>query len=47
MWPEFVQWLTFFFLAVGGLKVGATFLLHRDPGSRLGNGLGWFVPGIA
>ena len=47
MWPEFLQFLAFFLLTVAALKVGATFLIHRNPGSVIGNGLGWFVPGIA
>lgn len=47
IWPEFVQFLAFFLLTVAALKVGATFLIHRNPGSVIGNGLGWFVPGIA
>ena len=44
MWPEFLQFLAFFLLAVGLLKIAAAFLVHRDPGSALGNGLAWFVP---
>ncbi len=47
LWPEFLQYVAFFLLTVGLLKVGASFFIHRDPGSKLGNGLGWFVPGIA
>jgi len=47
MWPEFLQFLAFYLLTVGLLKIGSTYFLHRDPGSTLGNGLGWFVPGIA
>lgn len=47
MWPEFVQFLAFYLLTVGLLKIGSTFFLHRDPGSAIGAGLGWFVPGIA
>lgn len=47
MWPEFLQYIAFFLLTVGLLKVGSTFFLHRDPASKIGNGLGWFVPGIA
>lgn len=47
MWPEFLQFLFFFLLTVALLKVGATWLTHNNPGSALGNGIGWFVPGIA
>ena len=47
MWPEFVQFLAFFLITVGLLKIGATYLTHNNPGSALGNGLAWFVPGIA
>ncbi len=47
MWPEFFQFLAFFFVTVGMLKIGATWLIHKNASSALGNGLGWFVPGIA
>lgn len=47
MVPDFLQFLAFFLITVGLLKIGATWLLHADPGGALGNGLGWFVPGIA
>lgn len=47
MFPDWLQFLAFFFVTVGLLKIGATWLTHRDPGSSLGNGLAWFVPGIA
>ena len=47
MWPEFFQFLAFFLLTVGLLKIGSTWLIHRNPSSALGSGLGWFVPGIA
>ena len=47
VWPEFLQWLAFYFLTVGLLKVGSAYFIHRNPSSAVGNGLGWFVPGIA
>lgn len=47
IWPEFFQFIAFFLLTVGLLKIGATWLIHRNPSSSVGNGLGWFVPGIA
>ncbi len=47
VWPEFFQFVAFFLLTVGLLKIGATFLIHKNPSSAVGNGLGWFVPGIA
>ncbi len=47
VWPEFFQFLAFFLITVGLLKIGATFLIHRNAGSALGNGIGWFVPGVA
>ena len=47
MLPDFLQFLAFFLIAVAVLKIGSGYLIHRDPGSALGNGLGWFVPGIA
>ena len=47
MWPEFIQFLAFFLLTVGLLKIAATYLTHQNPGSALGNGLAWFVPGLA
>lgn len=47
MLPEFLQFVAFFLLTVGLLKIGSAWLIARNPGSALGNGLGWFVPGIA
>jgi hypothetical protein len=47
VWPEFFQFLAFYLLTVGLLKIGSTFLLNKNPASSVGNGLGWFVPGIA
>ena len=47
MWPDFLQFLAFFFLTVAALKVGSAWLVNRNPGSSLGNGLAWFVPGLA
>ena len=47
MVPEFLQFLAFFLLTVGLLKIGSTWLTHRNPGSAIGNGLAWFVPGLA
>jgi len=37
MWPEFVQFLVFFLVTVGLLKVGATWLQHRNANSAIGN----------
>jgi len=47
MWPEFIQFLAFFLITVGLLKIAATYLTHNSPNSAIGNGLAWFVPGIA
>ncbi len=47
MMPEFVQFLAFFLITVALLKIGATYLTHRNPSSTVGSGLAWFVPGIA
>jgi hypothetical protein len=47
VWPEFFQFLAFYLITVGLLKIGSTFLLNKNPASSVGNGLGWFVPGIA
>lgn len=47
MWPEFLQFLAFYLFTVAFLKIGATFLTHKNPGSVIGNGIGWFTPGIA
>jgi hypothetical protein len=47
VWPEFLQFMAFFLITVGLLKIGATWLIHKNPASAIGNGLGWFVPGIA
>jgi len=47
MLPEYAQYVAFFLITVALLKIGATYLTHNNPGSALGNGLAWFVPGIA
>lgn len=47
MWPEFIQFLAFFLIAVAVLKIVGAWLLHNNPGSTIGNGLAWFVPGLA
>ena len=47
MFPEFVQFLAFFLITVAFLKITSAYLINRNPGSSLGNGLGWFVPGLA
>jgi hypothetical protein len=46
MVPDFLQFTAFFLLAVALLKIGSSYALHHGH-STLGNGLGWFVPGIA
>ena len=47
MWPEFWQFLAFYAITVALLKISSAYLIHRNPSSAIGNGLGWFVPGIA
>jgi len=47
MLPEFAQFLAFFFITVALLKIGAGYITHKSPGSAIGNGLAWFVPGLA
>jgi hypothetical protein len=47
MLPEFFQFLAFYMITVGLLKIGATYLTHQNPGGAIGNGLAWFVPGLA
>ena len=47
IWPEFFQFLAFYLITVGLLKIGSTWFLNKNPASAVGNGLGWFVPGIA
>lgn len=47
MLPEFFQFTAFFLILVAALKIGATWLTHKNPGGAIGNGLAWFVPGIA
>ena len=47
MLPEFTQFVAFFLLTVALLKIIATYITHNSPGSAIGNGLAWFVPGIA
>ena len=44
MWPEYLQFLAFFLLTVGLLKVGAAYITGKNPSSAFGNGLAWFVP---
>lgn len=46
MSPDYLQFLSFFVLTVAFLKIGGAWLLHHGH-STLGNGLGWFVPGLA
>jgi hypothetical protein len=45
--PEFIQFGAFFLGWVALLKLISSYLLHRNASSSLGNGIGWFVPGIA
>lgn len=47
MWPEWVQFAAFFLITVAALKILAAWMLHKNPGSAIGNGLAWFVPGLA
>lgn len=47
MVPDFLQFLAFYLIATAFLKILGSFLIHRDAGSALGRGVGWFVPGIA
>jgi hypothetical protein len=42
MLPEYLQFLAFYLITVALLKIGASFFTHRNPGSAIGNGLGWF-----
>lgn len=44
MMPEYVQFLAFFLITVGLLKIGSSYFTHRDPSSVIGNGLAWFIP---
>ena len=46
-WAEGFWFLAYYLAIVAALKIGATYLIHRNPSSSIGNGLGWFVPGIA
>jgi hypothetical protein len=47
MWPEFFQFLAFYLIVTGLLKIGASYFTHKNPGGALGSGLAWFVPGQA
>ena len=43
MWPEYLQFLAFFLLTVGLLKIASAYLIDRNNGSAAGNGLAWFL----
>ena len=45
--PEFLENVAWFLIVVAALKIVGSFLLSRDQGSALGNGIAWFVPGLA
>ena len=44
---EFAHSTAHFLIIVAFLKIVATYLIHRNASSSIGNGLGWFVPGVA
>ena len=43
MWPEYVQFVAFFLLTVGLLKIASAYLTDRNASSAAGNGLAWFL----
>ena len=44
MWPEFLQFLAFFLIAVELHKITAAAIVNQNPGSAFGNALAWFDP---
>ena len=44
---EGVYLVAWYLFVVGLLKIVGAWLLNRDAGSAIGNGIAWFVPGLA